>query len=134
MASSRRRQKPEATVEELTAQISQLSMENKQLRKALGAVADPADRPISRAEKEARLVATVSAMSAVASKKIEARVRTAVEKCVTAAQLEATLSNLHLRIDISTADASGAVTQEAQAAATNRRRRTASRNRRDAND
>ncbi|AGY30734.1 ORF52 [Retroperitoneal fibromatosis-associated herpesvirus] len=131
MASSRSKVKPDATMEELTAQITKLSMENKQLRKALGAASDPADRPVSSMEKEARLVAAVSALSAAASKKIESRVRACIEKCVTVSQLENALSNLHMRIDLSLSETGASPPQAPAVSAGNRRRRAASRSRRD---
>uniref|UniRef100_UPI002223EDBE Tegument protein ORF52 n=1 Tax=Human herpesvirus 8 type P (isolate GK18) TaxID=868565 RepID=UPI002223EDBE len=86
--------KKDLTMEDLTAKISQLTVENRELRKALGSTADPRDRPLTATEKEAQLTATVGAMSAAAAKKIEARVRTIFSKVVTQKQVDDALKGL----------------------------------------
>lgn len=123
MAAPRGRPKKDLTMEDLTAKISQLTVENRELRKALGSTADPRDRPLTATEKEAQLTATVGALSAAAAKKIEARVRTIFSKVVTQKQVDDALKGLSLRIDVCMSDGG---TTKPPPGANNRRRRGAS--------
>lgn len=102
-------------LEDLTARIAQLELENKELKKKVksgsGATAPkgalgpptgpPKEKPLTPAQKEAMAQSAIMKLSAIAAQKIEARVRSTVAKCTTKPEMEAAILDLKMRIDLS---------------------------------
>lgn len=102
MASSGKRGKT-PTVEDLTAKLTALEMENRQLRKRIKETKDSGSTSevLTPAQREALIMAAVSKLTATAGKKITQRVKDATARCVTREDMEGVLSTLRMRIDVS---------------------------------
>lgn len=96
------------SVAEMAARLAQLELENKSLKKRIkngNESTPPKDENIlSSYQKEAMITAAVSKLSAMASKKIELKVRDKLAAAVTKQEVEHILRGLTVRIETSLSD------------------------------
>lgn len=109
------------TMDEMAKQLQQLQIENKELKKRLrqSPGIEKTDM-LTPSQKEAMIVSAVSALSSVASRKIEAKVRNKVNKAITKEEAQSIISSITLRIDVSMEESKGGTARRGRAASRHR--------------
>lgn len=98
----------QSSVAEMAARLAQLELENKNLKRRIknGSESTPSkeENILSSYQKEAMITAAVSKLSAMASKKIEIRVRDKLSAAITKQEVEHILKGLTIRVETSLSD------------------------------
>lgn len=103
MASSKGRTPNERSAEELSAQLAELQLENKRLRKRLqhSDMAGRGETVLTPAQRDSLVVAAAAKLTTLAGRKIEGKIKAATAKAMTRQEFEETMMSLSMRIDLS---------------------------------
>ncbi|ATA58282.1 hypothetical protein [Eptesicus fuscus gammaherpesvirus] len=121
MAARGRAPKKPPTVDELAAQVHQLQLENKELRKrAKQSAGEGGGNILTPAQKEALTSSLISRLTAVAAAKIAVKVRKRATGWMTKDEFQAQSAELRLRVDVSLEEAGQTPTKPPSSARSSR--------------